>query len=405
MIRLCAPGALLAAALFAQPYDLVLRGGHVLDPANDVDRVMDLAITGNRIARVAAGIPDTESKKVVDVSGLYVTPGLIDLHTHVYIKGRWATLFPDDTALVNGATTVCDAGVSGWRTFDDFKKTIIDKAQTRVLAFLNIVGGGMSDRAANENNVEDMDPQRTAAKVKEYPDIIVGIKTAHFSRPGFAAVRKAVEAGRLSGKPIMVDSGVLTNSGRTTREKLLEILRPGDIHTHLYNDRQIELLDRFSGEIQPFALEARKRGVIFDLGHGGGSFLWPIAARAMRKGFLPDTISTDLHPSSLLGPESTMPNCISKLMALGMTLQDAIRRSTVNPARVLGRLPELGTLGAGRAADIAVFELKSGVFALKDSWDAKLLAQRKLECVLTIRAGRIVYDSKALSFEEWSRQQ
>ncbi|MGH9721255.1 MAG: amidohydrolase family protein, partial [Bryobacteraceae bacterium] len=268
--------------------------------------------------------------------------------------------------------------------------------------FLNIIGRGLGGSAA-ENDTEDMDPEKTAAKVKEYPKLIVGIKTAHFARPGFTAVRRAVEAGRLSETPVIVDSSVLSNTGRTTREKLMDILRPGDLHTHLYNDRQLELIDRFNGRVQPYALEARKRGVLFDMGHGGGSFLWPVAVRAMQQGFMPDTISTDLHSSSIMMAQSDMPNCISKMMLLGMTLEDAIRRSTVNPAKAIHRFPELGTLGEGAVADVALLELKSGIFAFKDSWGKKMLGARKIECVMTVREGKIVFDANGLGFPVWTK--
>jgi dihydroorotase len=401
MIRLTL--CLLAAGLLpAQTYDLLLKRGHVIDPANNLDRVLDVAVAAGKVVRVAPDIPAAQSKKTIDAAGLYVTPGLIDLHTHVYVRGRWSTLFPDDTALPTGVTTVVDCGVSGWRTFEDFKRTIIDKSRTRVLAFLNILGGGMSDERGVEQNVADMDPAAAAAKVKQYPDVIVGIKHAHYTGPGWEAFKRAIEAGRLSGKPVMVDNAIYTNTGRTTREKVLDYMRPGDLHTHMYNDHQVELLDRFSGKVQPYMSEARQRGVLFDLGHGGGGFLWPVASRAMHQGFPPDTISTDLHTSSIMRPHVNMPNCISKLMALGMELPDAIRRATVNPARAIRRFPELGTLGEGRTADIAVFDLKSGVFALTDSWGTKRMANRKLECVLTVRDGKLVYDLNGLGFPLWS---
>ena len=391
-----------AGWLPAQTYDLLLKGGHVIDPANRIDRVMDVAVTGNKIARVAENIPAREARKAVDVAGLYVTPGLIDIHTHVYVKGRASTLYPDDTSLVSGTTTVVDAGVSGWRNFDDFKATIIDKSQTRVLAFLNILGRGMSNNRLDENDVADMDPAAAAAKVKQYPDIIVGIKHAHFTLKGFDGLKRAVEAGRLTGKPVMVDLNIMSNSGRTTREKVLDIMRPGDIHTHMYNDMHLEMLDRFSGKVQPYMIEARRRGVIFDMGHGGAGFLWPVASKAMAQGFTPDSISTDLHPSSIMMPQVNMPNCINKIMALGMTLQDAILRATVNPAREIKRFPELGTLSEGAGADIAVFDLKSGVFALIDSGQKKLLANKKIECVMTVRAGKIVIDVDGRSLPLWS---
>ena len=390
-------------AVHAQPaYDLVLRGGHVIDPANELDAVMDVAIRDGRIARVAKEIPAEQVSKAVLVEGLYVVPGLIDLHTHVYIRGRRSTLYPDDTSLLSGATTIVDAGVSGWKTFDDFKKTIIDLSTTRVLAMLNIVGGGMNNNASLESDVGDMDPVKTAEKARQHPDIIVGIKTAHFAKPGFDALRRAVEAGRLAGLPVMADSSIYTKDERDTRTKLLDIMRPGDIHTHTYNDQQIELVDRFSREVKPYMWEARRRGVLFDLGHGGGSFLWPVARDAVKGGFLPDTLGTDLHPNSLRNQVS-VPNCMSKLMALGMSLQDAVLRATANPAKAIQRFPELGTLGEGRGADIAVLRLETGVFSFRDSARKKLLSKKRLQCVMTIRDGKIVHDEDGLAFPEWTK--
>jgi dihydroorotase len=392
-----------AGCIAGQTYDLLLKGGHVIDPATKIDEVMDVAIAGGKIARVEPDIPTSRTRQTVYVSGLYITPGLIDIHTHVYTRGRASTLFPDDTSLVTGSTTVVDAGVSGWRNFEDFKKRIIDRSQTRVLAFLNILGRGMSDDRADEQDVEDMDPEAAAAMINRYPEIIVGIKHAHFTRPGFPGLKRAIEAGRLTGKPVMVDINILSNSGRTTREKV-EILRPGDIGTHLYNDMHFELLDRQTRKLQPYMVEARKRGVLFDMGHGGGGFLWPVATGAMKQGFPPDSISTDLHPNSIMLPQVSMPNCVSKLMALGMTLQDAIARATVNPARAIKRFPELGTLSEGRGADIAVFELMTGDFQLIDSARRKMKANKKLVCVMTLRNGKIVNDVNGLSFPLWSTQ-
>lgn len=170
----------------------------------------------------------------------------------------------------------------------------------------------------------------------------------------------------------------------------------------MYNDMHLEMLDRFTGKLQPYMTEARRRGVIFDMGHGGAGFLWIVASKAMAQGFAPDSLSTDLHPGSIMMPQVNMPNCISKIMALGMTLQDAVLRATVNPAREIRRFPELGTLSEGAGADIAVFDLKSGVFALIDSAQKKMLANKKLVCLMTVRAGKIVYDVDGRSFPLWS---
>jgi len=379
--------ALTAAS--AQPYDLLLRGGRVIDPANHISAQLDVAVASGRIAAVQADIPVAQARRVLDVSGLYVTPGLIDLHAHVF--GYDGSVSPDETALKAGTTTVVDAGGSGWRMFDEFHRTVIATSKTRVLAMLNIVGKGMVGDPY-ESDITDMDPLKTSETILRNREVIVGIKTAHFGKPGWTAIDRAVEAGRKAGVPVMVDDKIFTNSGRTTKEKLLEHLRPGDIHTHMYNDRQIEMLDRFTARVQPWMTEARRRGVLFDVGHGGGSFLWPVAARAIAQGFTPDTISTDLHRESMYMQQSNMPNVMSKMMLLGMSLEDVLVRATVNPAKTIGRYPELGTLGVGKTADIAVLEEHTGVFAFKDSWPAKRLGTKRLDCVLTVRDGTVVYE-------------
>ncbi len=395
------PVLLLAAAalLPAQQYDLLLRGGHVIDPASGLDAVSDVAIAGARIAAVKPNIPPSDARKVVDVTGLYVVPGLVDLHSHVFGSGE--SLPPDDTKLPTGTTTIVDAGGSGWRTFDDFRRTVMAHSKTRVLALMNIVGAGMVGEPA-ESNTEDMDSEKTAAAITRNRDVVVGIKTAHFAKAGWTAIDRAVAAGKLANVPVMVDDRILTGFGRTTSEELLDHLRPGDMHTHMYNDRQNELLNRFTGKVQPYMLEARRRGVLLDLGHGAGSFLWPVASGAMAQNFPPDTISTDIHAHSIMIQQSDMPNCMSKMMLLGMSLQDTVLRSTVNPAKAISRYPEVGTLGVGRGADIAVLELQSGVFAFKDAWGMKRMGQKRLECALTIRDGKLVYDRDGRGFPVWS---
>lgn len=363
----------------------------MIDSANGIDARMDVAVAAGRIAAVQADIPATQARRVLEVAGLYVVPGLIDLHAHVF--GYEGSLAPDETALPAGTTTVVDAGGSGWRTFDEFRRTVIAHSKTRVLALINIVGKGMVGEPY-ESDIEDMDPARTAETILRNKDAIVGIKTAHFAKPGWTAIDRAVDSGRRADVPVMVDDKIFTNSGRTTREELLDHLRPGDIHTHMYNDRQIELIDRFTGKLEPWMIEARRRGVLFDAGHGGGSFLWPVAQRAVAQGFVPDTISTDLHQGSVNIQQSDMPNVMSKMMLLGMSFPEVLVRSTVNPAKAIGRYPELGTLGVGRVADIAVLEEQTGVFAFKDSWPAKRLGTKRLECVLTVRAGQVVYERR-----------
>ena len=402
VIALCFLWALAPVnAAFAQIYDLLLKDAHVIDPANEIDGLRDVAVKGNRIARVAANLDPAGATKTVDLKGLYVTPGFVDLHAHPYLCNS-GSLFPDDTWLTTGTTTIVACGDAGWRNFDDFKKTIIDRSSTRVLAFINIVGRGIAGGKA-EHDISDMEPKKTAAKINEYPDLIVGIKTAHYSNPDWIAIDRSIEAGRLTNRPIIVDSGILTNIGRSTRDKVLDKLRPGDMHTHFYNDRQVEIISRFGGgKVHEYMWEARRRGVLFDMGHGAGSFLWPVATKAMEQGYPPDTISTDLHQKSVRASQPDMPNCISKMMRLGMPLREAIRRSTVIPAESIDKFPEIGTLGEGKIADIAVLAVERGIFSFKDAWGKKLMADRRAHAVLTVRNGEIVFDEDGLAFPLWS---
>jgi dihydroorotase len=385
----------LASILNAQTYDLLLRGGHVIDPANHVNAVRDVAVTGDKIARVAENIPGADAKKVVDVSGYYVTPGLVDIHAHVFVgdPGGWG-IYPDLSTFPYGVTTVVDAGSSGWRNFEVFKTRIIDKAQVRVLAFLNIVGVGMDP--VGEQSMNEMDARPTAEMIKKHPQILVGVKTAHYEGPEWEALDRAFEAGRLANVPVMVH--FQPQAMRTYEDLLLRHMRPGDIHTHMYA-QHIPLLDA-DGKVNEFVRKARQGGVMFDLGHGAGSFWFRVAAPAMQQGFGPDSISTDLHQRSFLIPQANMVNCMSKILNLGMPLEEVISRSTVAPAHEIKR-PELGTLTEGGVADIAVLELMKGTFGFVDSGHARHRGTQKLRCMLTVRAGKIVWDAEGLSWPDW----
>ena len=358
-------------------HDLILKGGHVIDPANDIDTVMDVAVTGDRIFAVSPDIPASQGQKTVPVDGL------IDIHLHAF-GGYRGWLVIDAHTFRNGVTTVVDTGGAGWKKFDLFRETIMANSQTRVLAFVNIVGAGME--GACEQDVSEMDPQPCAEMISRYPEVIVGSKTAHFSREGWAAVDGAVEAARLSGTIAMIDFA--PQPTRSYRD-MLEKLAPGDIHTHVYA-QHIPLLDE-ERKVNDYVVEARERGVIFDLGHGAGSFWFRIAVPAIEQGFLPDSISTDLHRDSSLIPNAHMPETMSKCLNIGIPLPDVVRRSTVNPAKEIRR-PELGTLSVGAEADIAVLELLRGEFGFVDSGRAKMWGDRRLQCALTVRAGKIVWD-------------
>jgi dihydroorotase len=380
----------------AEIYDLLLKNGHVIDLKNKRNGRFDIAIIGNKIAKVGENLPASHAKTVVDLGQYYVTPGLIDIHTHFDAQGADLNLNPDHNALTSGVTTAVDAGSSGWKNFESFKRKVIDRSKTRVLAFLNIVGAGMyGDRV--ENDVNEMDAEAAARMVRKYPGTIVGIKTAHFQPPTWDAVDRAVKAAELSNSVVMVDFH--PKPGREYRELVLQHMRPGDIHTHFYG-RLTPQLDA-NKRVQPYMWEARKRGILFDVGHGSGSFWFRIAVPAIEQGFLPDTISTDIHKDSIMLPRANMITTMSKFLKIGLTLEQVIERSTVNPARAIRR-PELGTLSEGSAADIAVLELEEGKFAFLDSGHGKLIGDKRLRCVLTVKDGKVVWDTEGLSLTDWS---
>jgi dihydroorotase len=388
-------------------HDLLLKGGHLIDPKNDIDRPMDIAISNGKIAQVAANIDPDQARKVIDISGLYVTPGLIDMHVHVfmgndpgsYIANGPTSVMPDGFTFRSGVTTVVDAGSAGWRNFRQFKEQTIDQASTRVLALLNIVGTGMWGRF-EEQDVSDMNPQMTAHMITRlYPEILVGVKSAHYWGD-FTQVDKAVEAGKLANVPVMVDFG--EHDPLNSIESLfLEHLRPGDMFTHTFAsiDQREAIVDE-NGKVKPFVFEAQKKGIVFDVGHGGGSFTWRQAIPALEQGFMPTVISSDLHTESMNAAMKDMCNVLSKFMAIGMTLEEVISRATWNPAQVINR-PELGHLSVGAEADIAVLRLREGEFGYIDVRRKKVNSTQKLEAELTLRAGRIVWDLNGLGSDKF----
>ena len=388
-----------------EKYDLLLKGGHVIDAKNRVSAVRDVAVQNGKIAAVAPDIPASKALKTVDVGGLYVVPGLVDIHVHAYAStGARAyagdkSVYPDGFTFRSGVTTVVDAGTSGWRTFPDFKDRVIDRSRTRVLALLNIVGHGMGDAKNGEQNLDDIDVKATAELAGKYKDIVVGIKTAHYAGPEWTPVERAVEAGTLANIPVMVDFGDFRPE-RPFQELVLKKLRPGDIYTHTYIGA-VPMLDA-QGRLLPYLFEARKRGVIFDVGHGGGSFLFRQAVPAVRQGFVPDSISTDLHINSMNSGMKDMLNLMSKFLSMGMTLDDVVARATWNPAREIKR-EELGNLSVGSVADVAVLRVINGDFGFVDVYGARLEGKQKLACELTVRNGLVVYDLNGITRENWDK--
>lgn len=385
-------------------YDILLKGGRVIDPKNGIDGPMDVAIAARKVAKVAPDIPEASARQVISVKGLYVVPGLVDLHVHVYaisgIPRNYAgslSVAPDDHSFRSGVTTMVDAGTSGARSFEDFKRRIIDVCKTRVLAWLNIVGAGMVSGGA-EQNKEDMDSERAADMAKKYPQVIVGFKTAHYSGPEWIAVERAVEAGKLANIPVMVDFGSFRRE-RPFQELVLDKLRPGDCYTHMYH-APVPFLDE-NGKLLPYLAEARKRGVRFDVGHGGGSFHWFNAVPAIKQGWWPDTISTDLHVTSMNGGMKDMANTMSKFVSLDIPLKEVIRMSTSNAAEQIHR-PDLGTLTPDARGDVAVLRLDEGNFGFLDSRLNRFEGKYKLECELTLKDGLVVWDLNGRASKNWS---
>src|SRR5262245_4984505 len=387
-------------------YELLLRGGHLMDPRNNISANRDIAISAGKIAAVAPQIDPSSAAKTVDLGGLHVIPGLVDIHTHVFAgtgeKNSYAgdnSLYPDGYTFRACVTTIADTGSSGWRNFEDFKQRVIDRSQTRVLAFLNIVGAGMRG-GKFENDLNDMEAKPTADMAKKHPGVVVGVKTAHYAGPEWTPVERAVEAGTLANIPVMVDFGT-NHKERPVADLVTKKLRPGDIYTHMYSGLREEQLP--SGNVNPGLFEGRKRGVIFDVGHGGGSFAWRIAVPAVKEKFVPDSISSDLHIGSMNAGMKDMPNVMSKFLAMGLPLDEVIRMSTWNPAKEL-KQDARGHLSVGAEADVAVLRLEQGNFGYVDSFGGRMKGSQRLTCEMTMRDGKVVYDLNGVSAVDYTLQ-
>ena len=397
---------LLSLTLSAQPqYDILLKGGHVIDPKNRLSALRDVAIKDGKIAAIASAIPPAQARKTIPVNGLYVVPGLIDIHAHVFsgtngsmLSGGDTSIHPDSFAQRVGVTTVVDAGSSGRHNFAEFRRTVVDKARTRVLVFLNIGGQGMPGDA-KEQDLDDMDANAAASLAAANKDVIVGFKVAHYNGPEWTPVERGVQAGTIANLPVMIDFGAF-HIARPFQDLVLKKLRPGDIYTHAFY-APVPYFDA-NAKLLPYLHEARKRGVLFDVGHGGAAFEFKQAARAVKQGFPPDTISTDVHSGSLNAGMKDMLNVMSKFLNMGLSLDDVIYRSTWNAARAIRR-EELGHLSIGAAADIAVLRHETGDYGFVDSWGAGLRGARRLSNELTLRDGYVIYDTNGRTRENWDK--
>lgn len=386
----------------AQQYTLLIKGGQVIDPKNNINAVMDIALINDTIAKVAAHIDPATAQKTIDATGLYVTPGLIDMHTHNfigtvpnrYLNNSYDAVAPDGFTFRCGVTTVVDAGSSGWKNFEIFLDQTIKHSKTRVLAFINIVGGGMRG-GPYEQDLTDMDSKMTALTIRRYKQWIVGIKVAHYEGPEWAPVDRAVEAGRKAETPVMIDFGG-SNPPLSLEELFMQHLRPGDIFTHAYAKvkGRMSIVDD-NGKLRPFVLEARKKGILFDVGHGGTSFSYAQALPALKAGFYPNTISTDIHTGSMNGDMKDMLNVMSKFLNMGMPFPELIKAATSEPAKAIQH-EELGNLSERSVADIAILRVEKGKFGFTDA-QTKVAGESKLVCEATVRAGKVVYDLNGIT--------
>jgi dihydroorotase len=398
---------LVSGSLLAQNYDILIKGGHIIDPVNNIDQVLDLAIKGNKIAAIEKKISANQAKKVVDASGLIVSPGLIDMHTHNfygtvhnrYLANSFSAVPPDGFTFRSGVTTVVDAGSPGWRNFELYKSQIIDPSKTRVLCFLNIVGAGMSG-GHREQHIDDMNPKMTAMVAKQNKDHVVGVKLAHFMGYDWTPTELAVEAGKIVSIPVMIDFGG-SNPELPLDKLFLEKLRPGDIFTHTYahvNGRTPIVAE--NGKVRDYVFKAQKRGIVFDVGHGGGSFLFEQAVPAIQQGLKPDVISTDLHTGSMNGGMKNINNVMSKFLNMGLSIQEVIAATTSQPAKYIQR-KDLGHLSVGGLADVTLLNIRKGDFGFIDTRGKRMKGNQKLECELTLRDGKVVYDLNGLASSDW----
>ncbi len=396
--------ALFAATLpvDAQEIDLLIKNGHVIDPKNHINSRMDVAIANGKIVEVATAIPESKAKKVIDAKGLYVSPGFIDIHTHVFAGSGPGfadginSLSPDDFACRSGVTTVVDAGTSGWRNFPRFKEQVIDQSKTRVLAFLSIGGLGLSGKPAQEN-LDDMNVDSTYRTVEKYPDVIVGIKIGHYEGKEWTPFDRAVEAAGKANVPLLVECHLPQYS----LEAQLNRMRPGDIITHSYENisERMPVVDEH-GMLRPFVKEALRKGILFDVGHGGAGFWFSQAVPAFRQGLVPNSFGTDLHRFSVNAGMKDMLNVMSKYMAMGMKTEDVVLHATWAPAKAIKR-EDLGNLSEGAPADIAVWSIRKGKFGFVDAGGNRIEGQEKLEAELTLREGKIVWDLNGLSAKKF----
>ena len=371
-------------------FDLLIKGGSVVDPVALTSTTLDIGITDGRIAALAPALSDGESNRVIDAHGLLVTPGLVDLHVHVWSGVAELAIDNDPNHLARGTTTVVDAGSSGSNTFPGFRRHVIEPSATRTLAFLHISGMGQLDLEIGElEDIRWARVDRAVEMARANPDSIVGIKlrlsTMLVASNARVAFDRAHEATAAIGKPLMLHIGGTADEAFTLEEALGR-LRPGDIVTHSFTGWPPGIVDS-TGHVIDAAMDARRRGVLFDIGHGAGSFSFRVAEAALADGFTPNSISSDLHVGNLHGPVFDLVTTLSKFLLLGLSVEEVIAMATLRPALAIGRQEEFGTLKVGGVADLSLLKVVEGRVTFHDTRGESRVGDRRLEPVATVRAG------------------
>ncbi len=371
-------------------YDLIVGNGRVLDPATGLDGASDIGISGGRIAAVEERLDPGDGASFLDAAGLTVTPGLIDLHVHVYEGVTHYGVFPDEDVLASGVTTALDAGSAGAATFAGLRRYLIDVSDLRLFALLNISAMGMLDEAVGElEDIRWADPARAIAVCEQNRDVILGIKirltrnlAGENARPALLNAREAADA---VGLPVMVHP----QAAAISLEEILGELKAGDLVTHCFHGLDGGVLDG-NGDVHRCVREAVDRGVIFDVGHGKGSFDFNVAERALAQGLIPDTISSDLHVHNINGPVFDLATTLSKFLLLGYEPAEALRRCTVTPAAVLGMEEEIGTLAVDAHADLTLFEIAEGGHGFEDSGGQQRTGDLRFVPRQVVKAGHAI---------------
>lgn len=373
-------------------YELLIKNGTLIDAAQGIHARQDIGFANSHVAAVSDDIPTSEAREVLDANGCFVTPGLIDLHVHVFYGVSHFGIEPDSTCLARGATTVVDAGSAGADTFPGFRKYVIDVSDTRILAQLNISSQGMLTQEIGElENPDYADVGKACRMIEAHRDIILGVKVRLTresivgARAGMLPLHRAREAADAAGLPLMVHP---QDAWCQSIDDILAVMGKRDILTHCFHDMPCGILDE-NGKIRDSVHAALERGVIFDVGHGAGSFSWDVVNKAMAQGVEPTTISSDLHVYNVDGPVYDLVNVVNKFLYLGMPLDDALAKVTSVPADTILMPGEVGTLAVGAWGDAVVFELREGAFELVDARGQSRIGTQKLEPIVVVKSGRV----------------